>query len=120
MRHAVIDISGDMLVDAVRVLSDAGLRICASLRSSEETTNAVRIVFEDEFESILPEECGLPGWRLVSVQMSVQCYGGQRLTRVDKFDVIGRLVFGADGRARVERPAPAPVTERRAEVQVNG
>ncbi len=108
MRYAVIDIVGEMIVEAVGVLRDAGLRVYGSLQNDRPADHSVRLVFVDELETVLPEECGRPGFWLVKVRMVLQTYGQQRMVRVDGFEVQGRLLFGPGGVSVIEQSVSPP------------
>src|SRR5690242_3047226 len=106
MRQAAIDIDIEAVPDCLRHIMDAGLKIVGSMTrgvgADFGSCGMIRIVVEDEAGTILPEQCA--GWRcLVNVLFAVESHGMQRVIRLDRVDVVGRLM--PDERASVVVPA---------------
>lgn len=104
MRHAAVDVAGEFLPIASRVLADHGLSFLGSLnRSSLDTgdvSGKVRLVVGDEFDRVLPEQCR-HGWWLVRVTFRQERYGEQTITKVEEIILEGELLFGANGEAKI-------------------
>ena len=105
MRVAVIDVVSEMLLSCTRVLVDHGLQVTGSLNS--DRPGVVRLFVEDQFDRILPAQCdrGSELMKLVSVQLTQEAYGEQRLTRVSSIDIVGELIFAPNGVAKIKRVA---------------
>jgi hypothetical protein len=88
MRRAAVDIAGELVGCAAQVISDAGFRIVGSLPSPVWPAETVRLVIEG---SGLPEECNEDELRHIRLQMIVEHYGSQRVTKVSGIELLERV-----------------------------
>lgn len=94
-----------MLADCVGVLADHGLRFVGSLNHSIDVyAGASRLIVADDIGSILPE-CCRTGWWLISPIFTQEVYGTQKITRVTAINVVGELIFAANGDCKIKYAA---------------
>lgn len=108
MRHAVIDVTSEMLPRLASVIADAGLRITGSLTCGFDGEEKIRLVVVDDFDRVLPDACAVRsdgGWQVVTFTFLQENYGSQVMTRIQSVDIVGQLIFGADGRSKVVKAA---------------
>jgi hypothetical protein len=92
MRRAVIVCTPDFLRAGLGVLVDAGLSVFGSYESSAQPEGVVVLGIEGE---ALPARCepNLEPLLEVSVTLTQEAYGEQRLVRVTTISLTGRNVF---------------------------
>lgn len=77
-RMAVLIVAGEVLIDGLGPLSDAGLRVCGSVGLAMRA--GVGLVIAGE---ALPAVCDEPGsLKVVTILLTTESYGRQRLVRV--------------------------------------
>lgn len=93
-RRAIVNIIGELLPEAVGLLTDHGLRIVYSLGSMRpQDEGVVFLVVEDQFgRSLLPAQCD-DGPALVRITIQQEQYGKQRLRRIAAIDYVEALTL---------------------------
>ena len=88
MRVAIIDVAGDMLAECAGILTDSGLAITGSVNSPWPDCGLVRLTVSGD---VLPDECD-NNFMVVKVLFTTEHYGNQKISRVERFTVVGPVV----------------------------
>lgn len=92
-RRAIIEVVPDTLPEVANVIRDHGLKLRGSIASSDPYRDLVVLILEDQFGDKLPAQCE-HGWWLVSMTITQEVYGAQKMTKISAIEAVRKLAFG--------------------------
>lgn len=93
MKRAIVKVAAEILPQIAAVLQDHDLQIRTSVAPPGIEDYVMALVIEDVIGDKLPEQCS-DGWWEVSVLVTQECVGRQKLVRITKIDAVRKIDFG--------------------------